>query len=74
MKPELYVKKITCPALVQWGDHDENVSSNETESIYNNLGSAKKKLVIYPKCGHENLLLKDSSLWEKSVTDFLKTN
>jgi alpha-beta hydrolase superfamily lysophospholipase len=74
MKPEEYVRKITCPVLVQWGDHDENVTKEETESIYNNLGSAKKQLVVYSNCGHENLLLKDPSLWEKSVTDFLNLN
>lgn len=73
MKPQEYVKKITCPALVQWGDKDENVSKNETDNIYNNLGSAQKKLVIYPNCGHENLLLKSPLLWKKSVSNFLNS-
>ena len=73
MKPELYVKSITCPALIQWGDHDENVSRQETESIYNNLGSSKKQLVIYPNCRHENLLLKNPSLWKSSVSNFLNS-
>jgi alpha-beta hydrolase superfamily lysophospholipase len=71
MKPEKFVQSITCPALVQWGDHDENVSRKETENIYHNLGSVKKKLVVYPNCGHENLLLKDPARWKTSVGDFL---
>ena len=73
MKPTLYVKKINCPALVQWGSDDEHVSKQETEEIYNNLGSLKKKLVIYPNCRHENLLLKQPVLWKSSVTDFLNS-
>ena len=73
MKPEQYVKKIACPVLLQWGDHDENVSLQETENIYNNLSSPKKKLVIYPDCGHENLLLKQPALWKNSVSNFLNS-
>jgi len=73
MKPEEYVKTITCPTLVQWGDHDENVSRQETESIYKNLGSSKKQLVVYPNGRHENLLLKNPALWEKSVSTFLNS-
>ncbi|MEP6465908.1 MAG: alpha/beta fold hydrolase [Parafilimonas sp.] len=73
VKPEIYVKGITCPALVQWGDRDENVSRAETESIYKNLGSTKKQLVVYPGCRHENLLLKNPTLWEKSVSNFLNS-
>ena len=73
MKPEQYVKSINCPALIQWGDHDENVTKEETESIYKNIGSSKKQLVIYPNCGHENLLLKDPSLWKSSVINFLNS-
>jgi alpha-beta hydrolase superfamily lysophospholipase len=71
MNPAQYVKKINCPALIQWGDHDENVSRHETESIYNNLGSSKKELIVYPNCGHENLLLKQPALWKNSVSNFL---
>jgi len=73
VKPENYVKNITCPALVQWGDHDENVSRNETETIYKNLGSLKKQLVVFPNGRHENLLLKNPTLWNKSVSNFLNS-
>jgi len=73
MNPKQYVKKINCPALIQWGDQDENVSKQETESIYDNLGSSKKKLVIYPDCKHENFSLKQPVLWKKSVNDFLSS-
>ena len=73
MKPEQSVRKIACPVLLQWGDHDENVSLQETENIYNNLSSPKKKLVIYPDCGHENLLLKQPALWKNSVSNFLNS-
>ena len=74
MKPEVYAKKISCPALIQWGSLDETVSKQETENIYNNLGSSQKKLVIYPGCHHESLLLKDTFLWKTSVSSFLDSS
>ncbi|HEX5152008.1 MAG TPA: alpha/beta fold hydrolase [Parafilimonas sp.] len=73
LNPQQYAKEITCPVLIQWGGRDENVSRQETESIYNNLGSSKKKLAIYPDCGHENLLLKQPVLWRNSVSNFLNS-
>ncbi|MBS1747814.1 MAG: alpha/beta fold hydrolase [Bacteroidetes bacterium] len=74
MKPDKFVKSITCPVLVQWGDKDENVSSAETEHIFKNLSSHNKKLVVYPNCGHENLYLKNPSLWKTSVGNFLNAS
>jgi alpha-beta hydrolase superfamily lysophospholipase len=70
-KPEQYAKKISCPALHQWGELDKRVTKKETENIYNNLNSADKRLEIYPGAGHESLLKKDSVHWRSTVEKFL---
>jgi alpha-beta hydrolase superfamily lysophospholipase len=74
LKPEDYACKITCPALIQWGSKDEQVSRQETQTLYHNLGSSRKKLVIYPGARHENLLLHNPSLWQSSISSFLNTS
>lgn len=69
-KPVDYAKRITCPALLLWGEQDKNVSRQETESIYNNL-PGEKILKTYSLAGHENYLIKYKSQWTKDVADFL---
>jgi len=71
MKPTEFVKKITCPVLVQWGANDPRVSRGETENIYNNI-TTKKKLVVYENSGHESLCKKENEKWKNEVTAFLK--
>jgi len=71
LKPELYVAKINCPVLMQWGEKDRSVLKEETETLYNNLQSEKKKLIIYQTCGHENILGKNPLLWKQNVSAFL---
>jgi len=66
-----YVRKINCPVLLQWGNADEYVLKNETEKIFNAIGSEKKKLEIYEGAGHWPLLGANESKWEKTVSDFL---
>ena len=66
-----YVKKISCPVLLQWGNSDEYVLKNETERIFAATGSSKKKLEIYEGAGHAPLLASDPVKWERTVTEFL---
>jgi alpha-beta hydrolase superfamily lysophospholipase len=68
-----YAKKVTCPILVEWGDKDQYVSREETESIFSNLGSKNKKLVVYPNIGHDSFLQMDQATWEKEIQAFLKS-
>lgn len=70
--PYIYGRKITTPALLQWGKHDPRVTQAETDSIFNNLASAQKKLVIYENSAHESLLGKEPEKWKSTVSDFLK--
>jgi uncharacterized protein len=68
-----YAKKVNCPVLIQWGGKDELVTRKEIESIFNNLASKNKKLVIYPEGGHGAFLNRDAVTWEKEMQSFLKT-
>jgi uncharacterized protein len=71
MKPSQFVKKITCPTLLQWGANDPRVTRGETEAIYNNIPTAKK-LVVYENCGHESLCKKETEKWKREVSSFLQ--
>jgi uncharacterized protein len=66
-----YAKSVTCPVLLQWGEKDRYVTPKETESIYVNLASQNKKLVLYPEADHDSYLQSDPILWEKEVEGFL---
>lgn len=69
-----YVKKVNCPVLMQWGANDSYVLKSETNDIYKNIASEKKKLVIYDHAGHESLSLNDPAKWRMEVERFLTEN
>jgi alpha-beta hydrolase superfamily lysophospholipase len=66
-----YVSSIQCPVLMQWGSADPFVLNKETNDIFGAIGTASKKLVIYPGAGHESLLLKDPLKWRIEVGKLL---
>ena len=70
MKPAEFVKKITCPVLLQWGLYDPRVTRQETDLIYANI-TAPKKLVVYDSAGHESLCTKENDKWVSEVQNFL---
>ncbi len=71
MNPTEFVKKISCPTLVQWGVNDPRVSRGEIDDIFNNI-SALKKLMLYQTCGHESLCKKETQKWITTISAFLK--
>lgn len=71
-QPSAYAASIHCPVLQQWGALDKRVSKQETEAVYEGLGSDKKKLVIYPQLGHQSLYKGDSLTWNREVSRFLE--
>lgn len=71
MKPTEFVKKFTCPTLLQWGANDPRVTRGETDAIFANL-PVQKKLVVYDSCGHESLCKKEPAKWNKEVSAFLQ--
>lgn len=70
--PQEYAKKINCPVLLQWGLHDARVTEQETNSIYANLSSPQKQLVIYKQSGHQSLCKNENEKWIMTVGEFLK--
>jgi uncharacterized protein len=68
-----YAKKVNCPVLMEWGAKDDLVTKKETESIFNNLASKNKRLLVYPEGGHGAFLNIDPVTWQKEVQSFLKT-
>jgi alpha-beta hydrolase superfamily lysophospholipase len=66
-----YAKKVNCPVLVQWGTKDPFVSQSEVESVYDNLASPNKKLVLYEEAGHESFASHDPVNWQRHVESFL---
>ncbi len=70
--PYIYAKQVHTPVLFQWGRNDQRVTEAETDSIYANLATTDKKLVIYEQSGHESLLYKEPEKWTKTVREFLE--
>lgn len=71
MKPCKDAKKITCPALLEWGAKDPRVTKVETDCIYNNISSAQKKLIVYETAGHESFCKKENEKWSAAMKAFL---
>jgi hypothetical protein len=71
MQPKEFVKKIQCPVLLQWGRKDKGVTESEIHEILNNI-PGPKKLVVYEKCGHENLCENEPDKWEDTIEAFLE--
>ena len=64
--PTAYAKRVTCPALLLYGERDEKVTRQEINEIYTNL-PGRKMLRTYAEAGHENYLNKYRDQWVKDV-------
>ncbi len=67
-----YAKKIHCPVLLQWGEHDRFVNRKAIKDIFQHLASNNKYLAVYPDADHESLLRNDPVMWNREVGNFLK--
>lgn len=68
-----YAKKVGCPVLVEWGMNDPLVKESEVKSIYSNLSSKNKKLVIYPDASHGAFLRDEAKTWTNETQAFLNS-
>ena len=66
-----YVRKINCPMLLQWGAEDEYVLKKETESIFKNISTDQKPMIVYQRGRHQSLFGTDKEKWRKAVGSFL---
>lgn len=71
-KTSKYVKKISCPVLLQWGANDKYVLRKETDNIFTNIAAPQKTMMVYEEGGHTSLLGANPDKWRKSIYDFLK--
>lgn len=69
--PQDYAKKINIPTLLMCGGKDQNISTEETHRIFNELASRKKQLEIFPESTHESYLVKYPEEWYTTVYHFL---
>lgn len=70
-KTRAYAKSIHCPVLLQWGTNDFLVKKEETEAIYTNIKTGRKKLVVYEGGAHYSLLQQQPLLWHAEINRFL---
>lgn len=72
-QPLEYAKVIKCPTLILAGERDRTVTLTEIKQLYQNL-NVPKKMVIFPKAGHELLAKSHRELWTKTIFKFLANN
>jgi alpha-beta hydrolase superfamily lysophospholipase len=70
-RPQDFAKKVNCPVLLQWGINDPRVTQAETNTIYKNLASHNKFLMIYVQSAHQSLCKNEKAKWLSTVGDFL---
>ncbi len=68
--PSEYAKSVTCPVLLLYGEEDNRVSKEETDSIFKNL-KGRKVLKKYPLAGHDVFSERNRSNWIQDVSQFL---
>jgi alpha-beta hydrolase superfamily lysophospholipase len=73
-KTSRYMKKITCPVLMQWGEEDRYVLRKDIDKVFASIASSSKTLAVYPTGGHESLLLLDPVKWRSETEKFLAAN
>ncbi|MCC7491674.1 MAG: acetylxylan esterase [Fimbriimonadaceae bacterium] len=64
-----FARRIKCPILVSLGLIDRTCPATTVAAAYNLIPAAGKKLIVYPRMGHE--VPPD---WSKEVTAFLEAN
>ena len=70
-RPQYFASKVNCPVLLQWGLHDLRVTETETNTIYKNLASHNKFIMIYAQSGHQSLCKNEPTKWLSTVSGFL---
>lgn len=72
MNPVEFAHNIKVPVLLMCGLKDPNVSIEETQYIYANLGCDDKNLLFFDESKHESYLLKHQKEWKHAVSIFLE--
>ncbi|GAA0532576.1 alpha/beta hydrolase [Chitinophaga japonensis] len=71
-QPVQYAPHIQMPVLLCWGKKDIRVMEHETRDIYQALGSAQKKLVVFDSAGHHSICRREPEKWKAAISGFLQ--
>jgi len=71
-KPAEYAKHIQVPTLLCWGRNDIRVMEHETRSVYTQLGTKQKQLVVFETSGHQSFCRNEPEKWKAAVSHFLQ--
>ena len=71
-RPQDFASKLNCPVLLQWGLNDPRVTQDETNTIFKNLATHDKLLMVYARSSHQSLLKNEQEKWMNTVGGFLK--
>ncbi|HKZ50203.1 MAG TPA: alpha/beta hydrolase [Dehalococcoidia bacterium] len=64
------IRAVTLPMLVIHGEHDELIPLREGRSLYEAAPSAKKRLLVIPGCGHNDLLWSGRQQYFAAIREF----
>ena len=67
------VTKITIPALIIHGEHDQLVSLKQGMFLYRHLGSSHKSMLIIPGADHNDILYYGQSKYFKVIGEFVES-
>ncbi|MBL8995132.1 MAG: alpha/beta fold hydrolase [Spirochaetia bacterium] len=70
--PVDYAQKVSCPALLFHGDHDNRALLADSKRVLAAIPGERKKLVIFAGVAHESYVVHDRDLWVSAVRDALK--
>ncbi|GAA4414057.1 alpha/beta hydrolase [Nibrella viscosa] len=70
-RPDAYARDLTMPVLLNWGARDPRVLRHETDTIFRNLGSRHKQLVIYENSAHQSFCKNEEAKWKEAISRFL---
>ncbi|MFX0210696.1 MAG: alpha/beta hydrolase [Candidatus Hodarchaeota archaeon] len=65
------LRKIRLPTLVIHGENDIIIPVTEGQAIYENISNLKKDLLLLPRAGHNDLLLRHLETYMKAVKNFI---
>ena len=66
-----FAPSVTCPVYMSFGLQDPTCPPHTNFAIYNNLGTADKRYLCVPTCGHE---MWQQPQWSKERSDFLESH
>jgi len=68
------MRQINSPSLIIHGGADELISVEEGKELYRNSSTEKKKLLIIPGAGHNDIMIIDTDLYFGTIQEFIREN